>query len=395
MNKFEVVPELRFPGFIGSWEIKHIGKVAKNLDSKRKPITQQDRISGSTPYYGASGIIDYVHGYIYDEPLLCISEDGANLVARSYPIAFSIKGKTWVNNHAHVLKFQYSHTQTIVENYLNSISLEGYLTGMAQPKLNRAKLDIIPIPLPLDLKEQQKIADILSSIDDLISANTKKVESLKSHKKGLIQKFFPAEGKSSPELRFSEFKEHWEIKTLNALVHYENGKAHENDIVESGRYIVVNSKFISSDGQVKKYTNNASLIASKDDILMVLSDVPNGRAIAKCLYVKEDNIYTVNQRICKLRSKGVNGQFLFYQLNRNAYFLGFDDGVKQTNLKKDDVLRCPLFIPNSAKEQKKIADCLSSLDELIDLQSKKNEALNEYKKGLIQGLFPNFKGCEK
>ncbi|HCM1333126.1 TPA: restriction endonuclease subunit S [Vibrio parahaemolyticus] len=261
--------------------------------------------------------------------------------------------------------------------------------------ISGSRISNIEVIYPINHDEQQKIADCLSSMDDLITANTQKLESLKLYKQGLIQKFFPAEGKSSPELRFSEFKEYWEIKKLNALVHYENGKAHENDIVESGRYIVVNSKFISSDGQVKKYTNNASLIASKDDILMVLSDVPNGRAIAKCLYVKEDNIYTVNQRICKLRSKGVNGQFLFYQLNRNAYFLGFDDGVKQTNLKKDDVLRCPLFIPNSAKEQEKIADCLSSLDELIDLQSKKNEALNEYKKGLIQGLFPNFKGCEK
>ena len=122
--------------------------------------------------------------------MLCISEDGANLKARTYPIAFSISGKTWVNNHAHVLRFANNFTQLIVENYLNTISLEGYLTGMAQPKLNRAKLDIIEIPLP-ELKEQQKIADCLSSINDLITTQSQKLETLQAHKKGLMQQLFP------------------------------------------------------------------------------------------------------------------------------------------------------------------------------------------------------------
>ncbi len=121
---------------------------------------------------------------------------------------------------------------------------------------------------------------------------------------------------------------------------------------------------------------------------MVLSDVPNGKAIAKCFYVKEDDKYTVNQRICKITSKSVNGIFLFYLLNRNSYFLKFDDGVKQTNLKKEDVLNCPMFIPKESKEQEKIADCLSSLDDLLTEQTEKIEQLKQHKKGLMQGLFP-------
>lgn len=189
----ETVPKLRFPEFRdkGEWSVKPLGKVAENLDYKRIPITEADRAKGTVPYYGASGVIDNVEGYIFDEELLCISEDGANLVARTYPIAFSISGKTWVNNHAHVLKFKYRFTQDIVENYLNAKNLEDFLTGMAQPKLNQAKLEIIPIPLP-DEDEQQKIADFLTSIDDLISAQAKKIEALKSHKKGMMQQLFPA-----------------------------------------------------------------------------------------------------------------------------------------------------------------------------------------------------------
>lgn len=189
----ETAPRLRFPEFrdAGEWEVKPLGSIGINLDSKRVPITESERIKGAVPYYGASGIIDYVKDFIFDEELLCISEDGANLIARTYPIAFSITGKTWVNNHAHVLKFEFKPTQIIVENYLNAINLEDYLTGMAQPKLNRAKLDIIPIPLP-ERDEQKVIADCLFNIDYLISAESQKLEELKAHKKGLMQQLFPS-----------------------------------------------------------------------------------------------------------------------------------------------------------------------------------------------------------
>ena len=189
----ETVPEWRFPEFKGSgeWKIGPLNEVCENLDSRRIPIAEKDRKRGSTPYFGASGIIDYVDGFIFDEILLCVSEDGANLVARTYPIAFSISGKTWVNNHAHVLKFKNTYTQVLVESYLNSIDLGEFLTGMAQPKLNRAKLDIIPVPLP-DEKEQQKIADCFSALDTLITAQVEKIETLKLHKKGLMQGLFPS-----------------------------------------------------------------------------------------------------------------------------------------------------------------------------------------------------------
>jgi type I restriction enzyme S subunit len=142
------------------WEIKKLGEVCENLDSKRIPITQSKRTKGDIPYYGASGIVDYVSDFIFDEDLLCVSEDGANLLARTYPIAFSISGKTWVNNHAHVLRFKNFSTQKFVEIYLNSIRVDNYVSGMAQPKLNQAMLNKIPIPVP-PLPEQQRIVSVL------------------------------------------------------------------------------------------------------------------------------------------------------------------------------------------------------------------------------------------
>ncbi len=192
----ETAPRLRFPEFreAGEWAVTTLSELAVNLDNRRIPVTESDRIKGAIPYYGASGIVDYIHDFIFDEDLLCISEDGANLVARTTPIAFSIAGKTWVNNHAHVLKFDRRCVQKIVEDYLNSVSLEDYLTGMAQPKLNRAMLDTIPVPVPQDQGEQQAVADCLSSLDDLIAAQSQKVYALKIHKKGLMQQLFPSVG---------------------------------------------------------------------------------------------------------------------------------------------------------------------------------------------------------
>lgn len=189
----ETLPRLRFPEFQDApeWVVKPLCKTAENLDNRRIPITEKNRERGSVPYYGASGIVDYVREHIFDEHLLCVSEDGANLIARTYPIAFSISGKTWVNNHAHVLRFADQSTQKMVEDYLNTLDLTDYLTGMAQPKLNKAMLDKIPIPLP-EPEEQHRIASCLSSLDDLMATQSTRIEALKTHKQGLMQQLFPS-----------------------------------------------------------------------------------------------------------------------------------------------------------------------------------------------------------
>jgi type I restriction enzyme M protein len=152
------------------WPRLPLGTLAQNLDSRRIPITQGDRKEGPFPYYGASGIVDHVAEFIFDEEILLISEDGANLIARSTPIAFSVTGKCWVNNHAHVLKFENSATQKFVEVFLNSISIAEFVTGAAQPKLNQQALNGIPVPLP-SLATQQSIVAEIESEQRLVSAN--------------------------------------------------------------------------------------------------------------------------------------------------------------------------------------------------------------------------------
>ncbi len=146
------------------WQVKKLGEICENCDSMRKPITAKDREQGEIPYYGASGIVDYVKDYIFDGDYLLISEDGANLIARSTPIAFSIKGKTWVNNHAHVLKFTNQITQQYVEFSINLRDVSAIVTGCAQPKLTQANLNRILISFP-PLSLQQEFAEKVEAIE--------------------------------------------------------------------------------------------------------------------------------------------------------------------------------------------------------------------------------------
>ncbi len=160
------------------WITTTLDKLATNLDSRRVPITKDDRKAGDIPYYGASGIVDHVADYIFDEDILLISEDGANLLARSTPIAFSVSGKCWVNNHAHVLKFNNLATQRYVEFYIASIKIDEFVTGTAQPKLNQKAMNTIPIPIPTAVSEQSRIVFAIESL----SVETRRLESLAQQK---------------------------------------------------------------------------------------------------------------------------------------------------------------------------------------------------------------------
>ena len=158
------------------WPIHCLSELSENIDSRRIPIAKANRKKGPFPYYGASGIVDYVDDYLFDEEILLISEDGANLLSRSTPIAFSVSGKCWVNNHAHVLKLQSIDIQKWIEIYLNSISLENFVTGSAQPKLNQRMLSSIPIPLPSESATIRAAISELENEETLVNANRELIE---------------------------------------------------------------------------------------------------------------------------------------------------------------------------------------------------------------------------
>jgi type I restriction enzyme M protein len=171
------------------WRKIKLPDISENNDHKRKPVTKSDRSSGKYPYYGASGIVDYVENYIFDGNYLLISEDGANLLARNTPIAFSISGKNWVNNHAHILMFKNIETQKFVETYINQINISEFVTGMAQPKLNQQSLNAIAIPLP-SLEIQKQIVEKIEAERTLVESAKKLIELYEQKTKDVIAKLW-------------------------------------------------------------------------------------------------------------------------------------------------------------------------------------------------------------
>ena len=177
----------------------------------------------------------------------------------------------------------------------------------------------------------------------------------------------------------------WEVKSLGDVCSFNNGVAHENYVDDNGEFILVNSKFISSDAKIIKYSKKQLFKVEENTILMVMSDVPNGKAIAKCFLVPPKFNGTLNQRICMFSDFKTNREFTYRIINRNPYYLAFDDGIKQTNLRKQDVLNCPIAFPPTLAEQQRIAKALSDVDALIST----TETLIQKKKNIKQGAMQN------
>ncbi len=186
MNK---KPQIRYKGFADDWEQRKLGDCVEFLDTMRKPLKESEREKGEYPYYGASGIVDYVSDYIFDEELVLLSEDGANITDRNYPVCFLASGKYWVNNHAHVLKVNDGNENNFICNSLERMDFTQYNSGMAMPKLNKEVCHNIPLSCPV-YEEQKQIGDYFRNLDNLITLHQRKCEKLKNIKKSMLEKMF-------------------------------------------------------------------------------------------------------------------------------------------------------------------------------------------------------------
>ena len=193
---------------------------------------------------------------------------------------------------------------------------------------------------------------------------------------------------NTPNIRFKGFTDDWEQRKLMEVAEYRNGKAHENEINDDGEYIVVNSKFVSTNGEIRKFSYAQNEPLYENEIAFVLSDVPNGRAIARTFLVDKSGKYTLNQRIAGITPhEDTDPYYLYIKMNRNEYFLKFDDGNKQTNLSIKDVLNYEDMYP-SYKEQQKIGMYFQQLDHLITLHQRKCDETKKLKKFMLQKMFP-------
>ncbi len=240
-------------------------------------------------------------------------------------------------------------------------------------KINLGKINDIRITLPPTKAEQTAIATALSDMDALISSLEKLIEKKRAIKQGVMQELLrPKKG--------------WVVRELGEICSFYNGKAHENYIDDNGDFIVVNSKFISTEGQIVKYSLINMFPLEKNDITMVMSDIPNGKALAKCFIIPESNKYALNQRICAIRSNEVDIDFLAMMMNRNKYYLAFDSGSGQTNLRKNEVLECPIPLPPTIEEQQYTSSVICEIENEIKSLEKILRKYIWLKLGMVQEL---------
>ena len=196
LQKLDELVKARFVELFGDpvtnpmeWELHRFDSLCENLDYRRQPITASEREAGIYPYYGASGVVDYVADYLFDEGILVICEDGANLLMRITPRAFSVSGKVWVNNHAHVVKFEKMSMQKYIEVFFSLIDVSDHITGSAQPKLNQAKLNAMMFPVPSD-ERLDAFLQFVEQTDKSKLTVQQSLDKLETLKRSLMQKYF-------------------------------------------------------------------------------------------------------------------------------------------------------------------------------------------------------------
>lgn len=264
----------------------------------------------------------------------------------------------------------------------------------------------IPAATPCDPAEQHKIAECLSSVDELIAAQARKVDALKTHKKGLMQQLFPREGETQPRLRFPEFqnKGKWVKKSLSDLCNIKHGYAFESEFFTTkGEYVLLTpGNFFEEGGyrdrgeQQKYYTGVVprDYVLAEGDMLVAMTEQAAG-LLGSSILVPEPDKFLHNQRLGLVtRKPGIAwaNEFFFHVFNTQPVRKAIHDtasGAKVRHTSPIKVGAVAVSVPTSLPEQQRIADCLSTLDDLITVQTQKLEALKTHKKGLMQQLFPS------
>lgn len=412
-NRNKLVPRLRFPEFKNSeeWEryplekflIKNTKKnrdgkytLIQSISNKHGFINQEDYFDNR--FVASKNISNY---YIIERGTFAYNPSRIDVGS----LAYKFDDKTSIISPLYI-SFK-SNPQFLEDLFLlfwfDTIEfykqMKVLLEGGVRNILSFENLAKIKISYPTTLSEQQKIADCLSSIDDVITAETQKLEALKQHKKGLLQNLFPREGEKVPRLRFPEFKDsgEWEEKKLGEIADFLKGKGiSKKDIDDKGnqpciRYGELYTHYGEIISEIKSFTNlpskNLMLSKENDVILPASGETKEDIAAASCLKIKN---VALGGDINILRSKIINGEFLAYFLRhivrKNIGKIAQGNAI--VHLYSNQLKQLTIKMPSKKEEQEKIASTLYLVDELLNVQINKIETLKLHKKGLLQGLFP-------
>ena len=338
-----------------AWETKKLGDVCEILDTLRKPITKKDRINGSYPYYGATGVVDWVADYIFDERLVLVGEDGAKWSSGD-KTAFIVKGKIWVNNHAHVLR---PHPNIVMHEWLTyhlvHLDLKKWVTGLTVPKLNQANLRSIPIPIP-PLPEQKRIVAKLdkafAEIEDILKI-TKKEEKIviEALQASLMKKLFIPDEKINSD---------WEDLELTNVCTLLNGRAYKKpELLQEGKYPVlrVGNFFTNTNWYYSNLELEDNKYCDNGDLLYAWS-----ASFGPRLWEGEKVIYHYHIWRIDINEKLVDKRFLFYWFDFDKELIKSASGTGTTmmHVSKSSMEKRRINLP-PLPEQKLIAEQLDKV----------------------------------
>ena len=366
-----------------SWEQRKVREVTDRYDNLRIPVAASLRVAGTTPYYGANGIQDYVDGYTHDGEFILVAEDGANDL-KNYPVK-CVKGRIWVNNHAHVLQGKYDCADNQFLAYaISQADIESLLVGGGRAKLNAETLMGIDLLLP-NKAEQIRIGKYLAQLDNLITLHQRKYDKLTNVKKSMLEKMFPQNGSNAPEIRFKGFTEAWEQRKFSDLVQIERGGSPRpiddfitdspdglnwvkiGDAPAQGNYITKTAEKIKPEGLSKtREVHPGDLILS------------NSMSFGKPYIMGIDGCIHDGWLLIRNTYKAFDLTFLCHLLGTPQMIIQYKSlaaGSTVNNLNKELVGNTVVTIP-TIKEQRVLGQYLETLDNLITLHQRKPVVVN-------------------
>ena len=385
-----LVPKLRFPEFRDSddWQTKLLGGLCKIRTGKKD--ANEGASDGQYPFFTCAENHIFSHSYSFDAEAILIAGNANVGQTRYYSGKFEAYQRTYVLTDFSGISVPYLYA------VLNAKLRESLLAHVQVSAMSYIKLPMLQeyaLAVPPSPAEQQKIAECLSSVDELMAAQARKVDALKTHKKGLMQQLFPREGETQPRLRFPEFQNagEWEVKPLGELGEIITGKTPSTKEADlwGGDILFITPTDISEEDKYQHTTARTVVETRSTKVL------PEGSIVYTCIASIGKMALTVHPSITNQQINAVVpnemalGEFLYYAL---ANLTPWIKTIPATNtlpiINKTDFSKIAILHPDKA-EQQRIVSCLSSLDALINAETQKLEALKTHKKALMQQLFPS------
>jgi type I restriction enzyme S subunit len=390
-----LVPKLRFPEFrdAGTWGGRIVSQLAKVTTGAKD--TQNKVEGGRYPFYVRSQTVENIDSYSYEGEAVLTSGDGVG-VGKNFHY---IKGKFDFHQRVYcIYDFDEGVSGLFFYLYFSEHFGKRVMRMSAKNSVDSVRMAMItemPVTMP-SLSEQQKIAECLSSVDELIAAQARKLDAIKTHKKGLMQQLFPREGETQPRLRFPEFQNagEWVETKLGQLGELVSGLTYSpGDVRESGLLVlrssnVQNGEIALDDNVYVDPTIKGANLSEPNDILIC---VRNGSKalIGKCSLIPKGMPFCTHGAFMTVfRARAPRFVFQLFQTNRYQKQVAGDLGATINSINGGQFLKYKFVVPKPP-EQQRIADCLSSLDDLIAAQTQTLEALKTHKQGLMQQLFPS------